>query len=124
MCIVLILAYNHPIVFFVEKVVSILIANVDNIPSLSWGQLYEDVGIANISYSPPTASLTLQEWPTLQGSSGSVKVLRFLADYIPLTEMINNDTRLVTFLDNQADFTQVPYIIDGVSFSILCLVLS
>ena len=27
--------------------------------------------------------------------------------------MIDSGKRVVTFLDNQADFTQVPYIIDG-----------
>jgi hypothetical protein len=31
--------------------------------------------------------------------------------------MIDSGKRVVTFLDNQADFTQVPYIIDG-AFSV------
>ncbi|GJJ09772.1 hypothetical protein Clacol_003996 [Clathrus columnatus] len=76
-----------------NNVVSLLIANVDNIPVASWKLLYEDVGVDKISYSPPTAAVDVTQWPTLR-------------------EMIANGTKLVTFLDNQADFTQAPYIID------------
>lgn len=54
-----------------NTVVTILIANVDNIPAVSWKQLYENVGIDSISYSPPAANISVTHWPTLGGISDS-----------------------------------------------------
>lgn len=60
-----------------------------------------------MSYSPPSSSLLESGWPTL----GS---------------LIDSGTRLITFMDSNADFTSVPYIIDGVlqlSSRRFCLIL-
>lgn len=47
-------------------------------------------------YSPTAGSLTINEWPTL----GS---------------LIDSGKRVLAFMDNQADFSQVPYLIDEFS---------
>jgi hypothetical protein len=47
-------------------------------------------------YSPTAGQLTINEWPTL----GS---------------LIDSGKRVLAFMDNQADFTQVPYLIDEFS---------
>jgi len=47
-------------------------------------------------YSPYAGQLTINEWPTL----GS---------------MIDSGKRVMAFMDNQADFSQVPYLIDEFS---------
>lgn len=56
--------------------------------------MFVAAGVDKLSYSPQNASLVATAWPSL----GS---------------MINAGTRLVTFMDNAADFATVPYIIDG-----------
>jgi len=76
-----------------NEVVSILIVNSDNLPPTQWQTVYQNAGMDSISFAPTKSPLTFQEWPTLG-------------------EMIDSGKRVVTFLDNQADFTQVPYIID------------
>ena len=81
-----------------SQVLSILIVNVDNFPPTAYEAVYQAVGLDTISYSPQAAVTTVFNWPTL----GS---------------MIDNGLRLVTFLDNGADFTSVPYIIDGTHVS-------
>ena len=76
------------------SVVSLLIVNIDDLPASEFGAVFEDAGLNTLSYTPSAANLTQSEWPTL----GS---------------MIDNGTRLVTFMDEKADFSTVPYIIDG-----------
>ncbi|KAJ7596669.1 PLC-like phosphodiesterase [Mycena floridula] len=76
-----------------NDVVSILIVNIDNRPTTAFATVFAAAGLDKISYSPPSSSLTFQSWPTLG-------------------EMIDAGTRLVTYLDNQADFATVPYLID------------
>ena len=78
-------------------VVSLLIVNNDDLPASQFGTVFTAAGIDTLSYSPASASLTASEWPTL----GS---------------LIDNGTRLLTFMDFKADFTSVPYIIDGMEF--------
>ena len=51
-----------------------------------------------MSFTPTAAVTTVFGWPNL-------------------ASMIDSGKRLVTFLDNQADFTTVPYIIDGTHVS-------
>jgi len=47
-------------------------------------------------YAPTAGSLTINEWPTM----GS---------------LIDSGKRVLAFMDNQADFSQVPYLIDEFS---------
>jgi len=76
-----------------NDVVSILIVNYDNFPPSAYDTVFKAVGLDSMSYAPTSSALPESGWPTL----GS---------------MIDNGTRLVTFLDNGADFTAVPYLID------------
>ncbi|KAK7463885.1 hypothetical protein VKT23_005820 [Stygiomarasmius scandens] len=76
-----------------NDVVTLLIVNIDNLAATEYDTVFKSVGLDSISYSPSSASLTADSWPTL----GS---------------MIDDGKRLVTFLDNTADFTTVPYLID------------
>jgi hypothetical protein len=76
-----------------NEVLSLLIVNIDNMPPSSFGAVFQSVGLDSVSFKPPTASLARTAWPTLG-------------------ELIDANTRLLTFLDNGADLTQVPYLID------------
>ncbi|THH09593.1 hypothetical protein EW145_g1888 [Phellinidium pouzarii] len=76
-----------------NDVVTLLIVNSDNVAPSSFDAVFQSAGLTSLSYSPPSASVSFTDWPTL----GS---------------MIDNGTRLVTFLDTGADFSSVPYIID------------
>ncbi|VDB86616.1 unnamed protein product [Peniophora sp. CBMAI 1063] len=79
-----------------NDVVSLLIVNNDDLPASQFGSVFSAAGLESLSYSPSASSLTASEWPTL----GS---------------LIDNGTRLLTFMDFKADFTSVPYIIDEFS---------
>lgn len=72
-----------------------LIVNSDGFAPSDYASVFQAVGLDKLSYSPPSESVLFSAWPTL----GS---------------MIDAGTRLVTFMDAGADFTQVPYIIEGV----------
>ncbi|KAG6879867.1 hypothetical protein C0992_010536 [Termitomyces sp. T32_za158] len=76
-----------------NEVLSMLIVNIDNAPASTFGSVYSAAGVDVVSYAPPTSPIQASSWPTL----GS---------------MIDSGKRLVTFMDNQADLTAVPYIID------------
>lgn len=75
-----------------NEVLSLLIVNSDTLPPSSFDAVFQTVGLATMSYSPPS-SLLESGWPTL----GS---------------LIDSGTRLITFMDSNANFTSVPYIID------------
>lgn len=84
---------NHTDFFF--KVLSLLIVNIDDLSPASYAPIFEAAELVPLSYAPPSSSpIPATGWPTL----GS---------------MISSGTRLVTFLDTGADFTSVPYLIDG-----------
>jgi hypothetical protein len=76
-----------------NDVVTLLIVNSDNLLPTAYDAVFKAVGVDTLSYSPTSSALPESGWPTL----GS---------------MIDSGTRLVTFLDNAADFTSVPYLID------------
>jgi len=75
-----------------NDVVTLLIVNSDGFAPSAYDSVFQSVGLASLSYTPPAASVQFSDWPTL----GS---------------MIDAGTRLVTFMDAGADFTSVPYII-------------
>jgi len=79
-----------------NEVVSLLLVNIDNQPVSSFASVYVSVGLDKISWSPPSAKVATDAWPTL----GS---------------MIDAGQRLVTLMDNGANFTTAPYIIDEFS---------
>jgi len=76
-----------------NDVVTMLITNSQGITPPAFDAVYKAAGVDTLSYTPSSASLPASGWPTL----GS---------------LIDGGTRLVTFLAQQADFTQVPYLID------------
>lgn len=68
--------------------------NIDGIAVSQYGTVFKAAGLDTVSYSPPAATIPASGWPTL----GS---------------LIDNGTRLLTFMDHGADTATVPYIIDG-----------
>ncbi|KAG8906086.1 hypothetical protein FRB99_007610 [Tulasnella sp. 403] len=78
------------------EVVTILLVNIDNQPATSIAQAYVTAGLDKMSYSPPSATLANDAWPTYG-------------------TLIDSGTRLVNFMDNTANFASVPYIIDEFS---------
>ena len=78
------------------EVVTLLITNTDGMPPTTFDGVFKAASLDTMSWTPPSAQLNSTAWPTL----GS---------------LIDGGTRLVTFLAQQADFTQVPYLIDGSS---------
>ena len=79
-------------------VVTILIVNSDGIDPSYFDTDFKSAGLDTMSYKPPAASMPAAAWPTLG-------------------TLIDAGTRLVTFLSTTADYTEVPYLIDGISFS-------
>jgi len=79
-----------------NEVVTLLLVNIDDQPPASFGAVYESVGLDTMSWSPPSATIATDAFPTL----GS---------------LISSGKRLVTFMDTLADFSSVPYIIDEFS---------
>jgi hypothetical protein len=79
-----------------NDVVTLIIVNIDNLPATTFAQSFSSAGLEQYMYSPTAGQLTINEWPTL----GS---------------LIDSGKRVLAFMDNQADFTQVPYLIDEFS---------
>ncbi|KAJ2914279.1 hypothetical protein MD484_g6118, partial [Candolleomyces efflorescens] len=76
-----------------NEVLSLLIVNIDNMAASAFGTVFASVGLDTLSYAPSTSPLAATEWPTLG-------------------TLIDSGKRLLTFLDNGADLTSVPYLID------------
>ncbi|KAK7064034.1 PLC-like phosphodiesterase [Favolaschia claudopus] len=76
-----------------NDVVTLLIVNIDNLPPTQYSPIFQKVGLDKLSFAPTTSPLAASGWPTL----GS---------------LIDAGTRLITFLDNAADLSAVPYLID------------
>lgn len=75
-------------------VLSILVVNSDNFPPSDYDAVYKSAGLDVVSYTPTSASMPASQWPTL-------------------SSLIDSGKRLITFMDANANFTAVPYIIDG-----------
>ncbi|KAI0322183.1 PLC-like phosphodiesterase [Amylostereum chailletii] len=76
-----------------NDVVTLLIVNIDDLAVSQFDTVFKAAGVDTLSYAPSSATTTFSNWPTLGA-------------------MIDNGTRLVTFMDEKADFTTTPYIID------------
>ncbi|KAJ7070819.1 PLC-like phosphodiesterase [Mycena amicta] len=76
-----------------EDVLSLLIVNIDDLPASNFGTVFASVGLDKMSYAPTSSPIPASSWPTLGA-------------------LIDAGTRLVSFLDNSADLTSVPYLID------------
>ncbi|KAF8203003.1 PLC-like phosphodiesterase [Pholiota molesta] len=76
-----------------NEVLTLLIVNIDNLSPSNYDTVFKAVGLDTVSYAPPNSPVPHTGWPTL----GS---------------LIDSGKRLLTFLDNGADFTAVPYLLD------------
>jgi len=74
-------------------VVTLLIVNSDNLAASLYDAVFKAAGLDTVSYAPTAAVVPALQWPTLGA-------------------LIDSGKRLLTFLDNGADFTSVPYLID------------
>ncbi|KAG9028284.1 hypothetical protein FRB95_006617 [Tulasnella sp. JGI-2019a] len=79
-----------------NEVVTLLLVNSDDQPASSFASAYQAAGIDTYAWSPTAATVATNAWPTV----GS---------------LIDSGKRLVSFMDNSADFTIVPYILDEFS---------
>jgi hypothetical protein len=79
-----------------NDVVTLIIVNIDNLPATTFAQSFSSAGLEQYMYSPTAGQLTINEWPTL----GS---------------LVDSGKRVLAFMDNQADFSQVPWLIDEFS---------
>jgi hypothetical protein len=79
-----------------RAVISILIVNSDNLPPTAYTSAFDSAGLTNYTYSPSSSSTTLSAWPTLG-------------------TLIDAGTRVVVFMDYDASFSSVPWIIDEFS---------
>lgn len=70
--------------------------NSDNLPPSQFASSFDASGLSAHTYSPSAASLSISEWPTL----GS---------------LVDSGKTVVVFMDYNADFSSVPYIIDEFS---------
>lgn len=78
------------------EVVTLLLTNPDSISPSTFAQDFEGAGLTSLAYVPSQSTTARTEWPTLG-------------------EMVDSGKRLVVFMDYDADFSSVPYIIDGAS---------
>lgn len=75
-----------------NEVVTIVIANVDNVGASQWDKGFQKAGLDTMAYKPSQGTVGKDNWPTLQ-------------------EMISKNQRLVVFIDNQSNFGSVNYIL-------------
>ncbi|KAG8718628.1 hypothetical protein FRC09_012378 [Ceratobasidium sp. 395] len=76
-----------------NDVVTILVVNIDNQPASSFAAAYQTASLVDMSYAPETLAVQADQWPTLG-------------------TLIDTGKRLVTFMDNGADNSAAPYLID------------
>jgi hypothetical protein len=77
-------------------VISMIIVNSDSIAPSTYATAFDSAEMTSVTFKPTSAVTTLDSWPTL-------------------SSMIEGGGRMVVFMDYQADFTSVPWIIDGES---------
>jgi hypothetical protein len=79
-----------------NDVVTMIIVNIDNLAATTFAQSFTSAGLDQYAYSPSSGALAVNDWPTM----GS---------------LIDSGKRVLAFLDNSGDFTQVPWLIDQFS---------
>ncbi|GAA5823519.1 hypothetical protein JCM11251_000665 [Rhodosporidiobolus azoricus] len=76
-----------------NEVVTILAVNTDGVAPSVWAQSYTDSGLAEYVYTPSNVPVAYDQWPTY-------------------AELISAGTRVVSFLAQNADVSEVPYLLD------------
>ncbi len=79
-----------------SSVVTLVMVNIDDLPPTAFTSAFTSSGLLNKTYTPSSATTSLYSWPTLG-------------------TLIDAGTTVVVFMDAEADFTSVPYIIDEFS---------
>lgn len=81
-----------------DEVLTMLLVNGDNVDVSSFDDVFVSSGLKDYTFVPSTSPdpLGIADWPTLG-------------------DLIEKGTRLIMFLDAEADETSVPYILDEVS---------
>ncbi|KAH8922779.1 PLC-like phosphodiesterase [Atractiella rhizophila] len=79
-----------------NEVVSLLWVNSDDRPCTDWRTAYQNTGLINLSYVPASTPIAKKDWPTL-------------------AEMISSGKRVVSYLDNSADYSSCPELLDEFS---------
>ncbi|EPQ31352.1 uncharacterized protein PFL1_00687 [Pseudozyma flocculosa PF-1] len=75
-----------------NEVVTLIIVNSDDQPASKFGTAFQSTGLDSKAYAPSSASVSKNSWPTLGA-------------------LIDAGKPLVTFIDNSADTSSVPYIL-------------
>ena len=70
--------------------------NIDDLPPTSFTSAFTNAQLNNRTYSPPSGATSLSSWPTLG-------------------TLIDAGTTRVVFMDYEANFSSVPFIIDEFS---------
>jgi len=78
---------RHP-----NEVLTIIIANPENLTSEVWRPVFESSGIADMAYVPPQTPMKREDWPTLK-------------------EMLDTGKRVVVFIDKGVEGGSVPYLL-------------
>ena len=80
-----------------SEVVTLLLTNGDYVPVGNFSDVFASVGLDKYAFVPASEPLPIGSWPTLG-------------------DLISASTRLVVFLDYDADTTVAPYILDEFSY--------
>ncbi|EIW71612.1 hypothetical protein TREMEDRAFT_16423, partial [Tremella mesenterica DSM 1558] len=79
-----------------NDVITLVIVNIDDLPPTSFTSAFTSSGLQRYTYSPSAAEISLRDWPSLG-------------------TLIDSGKTVVVFMDQEADFTSVPWIIDEFS---------
>lgn len=79
-----------------NEVVTLVMVNIDTLAPTAFESAFSSAGLSSKAYSPSSASTSLNSWPSLG-------------------TLIDAGTPLVVFMDYNADFSSVPWIIDEFS---------
>lgn len=75
-----------------HAVLSLVVTNNDNVAVATWADIFKSSGLEQFVYTPPSAALARSDWPKM-------------------SELISANTRVVVFMDYNADPATVPYIL-------------
>ncbi|KKY18323.1 hypothetical protein UCRPC4_g05034 [Phaeomoniella chlamydospora] len=79
------------------EVLTLLLVNSDDLDVSEFGSVFEAVGLDSYAYAPSKTLSSLSSWPTL-------------------SSLISSSTRLIVFMDYEADTSSVPYILDEFTY--------
>jgi hypothetical protein len=78
---------RHP-----NEILTIIIANPENVTAKVWQPVFESSGLADMAYAPPQTPMMREDWPTLR-------------------ELLDSGRRIVVFIDKGAEDGSLPYLL-------------